>query len=112
MGMRLDDRAVDEVHDGSAGDATLLRSHTERLPPFGTGPAPKTLVHAVPVAEHRRQVAPRCARSEDPPHRFEEQPHVAARSARSQADERRRELRPHRGGEMETFPHIPRLTMY
>jgi hypothetical protein len=51
------------------------------LPNARLRPVAETRVHAHPVAEGARQIAPRAARAGDPQHRFDKQPVVIAAPA-------------------------------
>jgi hypothetical protein len=71
------------AHDGGVDDQVFeVGIFHERIedafPSAFLGPAAEALENTVPVAERRRQIAPRCARPREPEHSIDEETIVIA----------------------------------
>ena len=75
VAMDLDDGGVDHgvFHVRLIGDRL-----GQALPHIRLHPVAEARVHAVPMAESARQIAPRAARAGDPQHRLDKQPVILA----------------------------------
>jgi hypothetical protein len=90
--MRTDDGRIDHLQGGIGHSASSERFQ-DHVPDAAVGPAPKLPKDRIPVAEFRRQVAPRCASSHQPKHGVEHAAMVPWRPA-APMDQERFEIRP------------------